>query len=92
MTPTPRAAFIIGKCFSSGIRALVQVLVVLVLGAVLGVALSTNPLHIAGALAVVLLGVFAAASGNGDVAYRRCLGFFMDLSGVAARGTCHCER
>jgi ABC-2 type transport system permease protein len=56
VTPTPRAAFIIGKCFASGIRALVQVLVVLVLAAVLGVSLSTSPIHILGALAIVMLG------------------------------------
>jgi ABC-2 type transport system permease protein len=56
VTPTPRAAFIIGKCFASGIRALVQVLVVLVLAAALGVSLTTDPIHILGALVIVMLG------------------------------------
>lgn len=56
VTPTPRSAFIIGKGFASGIRALAQVIVVLLLAAVLGVTLTTNPIHILGALAVVMLG------------------------------------
>jgi len=56
VTPTPRSALIIGKSFASGIRALAQVFVVLVLSAVLGVSLSTNPLHILGTLVIVVLG------------------------------------
>jgi len=56
VTPTPRSAFIIGKCFSSGIRALAQVFVVLVLAAILGVSLTANPIHIIGALVIVMLG------------------------------------
>ena len=56
VTPTPRAALIIGKSFAAGIRALAQVVVVLVLSAVLGVALHADPLDIAGAFVVVMLG------------------------------------
>jgi len=56
VTPTPRSAFIIGKSFASGIRSLAQVIVVLVLAAGLGVSLTTNPGHILGAFAVVMLG------------------------------------
>ncbi|HEY3922485.1 MAG TPA: ABC transporter permease [Gaiellaceae bacterium] len=56
VTPTPRSAFIIGKCFASGIRALVQVIVVLLLAAALGVSLTTNAVHILGAFAMVMLG------------------------------------
>ncbi|HLI15027.1 MAG TPA: ABC transporter permease [Acidimicrobiales bacterium] len=56
VTPTPRSALILGKSFAAGIRALAQVVVVLVLSALLGVALSANPLDILGAFAVVLLG------------------------------------
>ncbi len=56
VTPTPRSAFIVGKSFAAGIRALAQVVVVLLLAAVLGVSLTTNPLHVLGALAVVMLG------------------------------------
>ncbi len=56
VTPTPRSALILGKSFSAGIRAMAQVVVVLVLSAVLGVALSTNPLDILGSFAIVMLG------------------------------------
>ena len=44
VTPTPRSALILGKSFAAGIRALAQVVVVLVVSAILGVALTTNPL------------------------------------------------
>jgi ABC-2 type transport system permease protein len=56
VTPTPRSALILGKSFSAGIRSLAQVVVVLVLSAILGVALTTNPLNILGAFVVVMLG------------------------------------
>jgi ABC-2 type transport system permease protein len=56
VTPTPRAALILGKSFAAGIRAFAQVIVVLIVSALLGVALSTNPVHIIGALVVVVLG------------------------------------
>jgi ABC-2 type transport system permease protein len=56
VTPTPRSALILGKSFAAGIRALAQVIVVLVLSAVLGVALSTSPVDILGTFVVVMLG------------------------------------
>jgi ABC-2 type transport system permease protein len=56
VTPTPRSALIIGKSFAAGIRSLVQVAVVLVLSAILGVSLTDNPLHIIGAFLIVMLG------------------------------------
>ena len=56
VTPTPRSALILGKSFAAGIRAMAQVVVVLVLAAILGVNLSSNPLHIVGSFLVVLLG------------------------------------
>ena len=43
VTPTPRAALIIGKSFAAGIRAMAQVVVVLVLSAIIGVSLTANP-------------------------------------------------
>jgi hypothetical protein len=49
VTPTPRAALIAGKGFAAGLRALSQVVVVLALSAILGVALTWNPLHLLGA-------------------------------------------
>jgi ABC-2 type transport system permease protein len=55
VTPTPRTALITGKAFAAGVRALSQVVVVLVLSALLGVALTTDPLRLGGAAAVVWL-------------------------------------
>ena len=55
VTPTPRVALIAGKAFAAGVRALSQVVVVLVLSALLGVALTTNPLRLVAAAAVVWL-------------------------------------
>ena len=56
VTPTPRAALVTGKAFAAGVRALSQVVVVLVLSALLGVTLSTNPVHLLGVVVIVLLG------------------------------------
>jgi ABC-2 type transport system permease protein len=56
VTPTPRSALIMGKSFAAGIRALAQVVVVLVLSALLGVALTVNPLNILGSFIIVMLG------------------------------------
>jgi ABC-2 type transport system permease protein len=56
VTPTPRSALVLGKAFAAGIRAMLQVVVVLVLSVVLGVGLTYNPLDILGAFAIVMLG------------------------------------
>ncbi len=56
VTPTPRSALILGKSFSAAIRASAQVIVVLVLSAILGVALTHDPVKIVGAFAAVVLG------------------------------------
>jgi ABC-2 type transport system permease protein len=56
VTPTPRAALIVGKGFAAGIRAMIQVIVVLVVSAILGVALTANPLRVIGACLFVLMG------------------------------------
>jgi len=56
VTPTPRAALIIGKGFAAGIRSMIQVVVVLVVSAILGVALTLNPLRVLGACVFVLMG------------------------------------
>jgi ABC-2 type transport system permease protein len=56
VTPTPRAALVTGKAFAAGVRALVQAVVVLVLSAVLGVALTANPLKLLGTAVVLVLG------------------------------------
>ncbi|HZN70074.1 MAG TPA: ABC transporter permease [Micromonosporaceae bacterium] len=56
VTPTPRAALVAGKAFAAGMRALVQAVVVIVLAALLGVALTIDPVRLLGVAAVVLLG------------------------------------
>ena len=56
VTPTPRAALITGKAFAAGVRSVVQATVVVILSAILGVALTDNPLKLIGAACVVALG------------------------------------
>ena len=56
VTPTPRAALITGKAFASGVKALIQVVVVMVFAAILGVGMTANPLKILGVAVMVLLG------------------------------------
>jgi ABC-2 type transport system permease protein len=56
VTPTPRAALITGKAFAAGVRSVVQATVVVILSAILGVALTDNPLKLVGAACVVALG------------------------------------
>ena len=55
-TPTPRAALILGKAFSASIRAAAQVIVVLAVAALIGVGLTSNPLHILASFVAVALG------------------------------------
>jgi ABC-2 type transport system permease protein len=56
VTPTPRAALITGKAFAAGVRSIVQATVIIVLAAILGVALTGNPLKLLGTAAIVVLG------------------------------------
>jgi ABC-2 type transport system permease protein len=56
VTPIPRTALVAGKPFAAGIRAMSQVVVVLVLSMLLGVTLTDNPVRILGTIALVLLG------------------------------------
>jgi ABC-2 type transport system permease protein len=55
VTPTPRSALVTGKAFAAGVRALTQAVVVLLLAALLGVALTGNPLKLIAVAVVVLL-------------------------------------
>jgi len=73
VTPTPRSALILGKSFAAGIRALAQVVVVLVLSIILGVALTTSPLALLGTVVIVALGS----------SYFACLS--MTIAGVVLR-------
>ncbi|WP_413803360.1 ABC transporter permease [Streptomyces iranensis] len=56
VTPTPRAALITGKAFASGVKALIQAVVVIAIAAALGVALTWNPLRLLGVAVAVVLG------------------------------------
>ena len=55
-TPTPRVALVAGKAFASGVRAITQAIVVLVVAALLGVGLTANPLKLLGTFVAVVLG------------------------------------
>ena len=56
VTPTPRSALITGKAFAAGVKSLVQAVVVILIAALLGVALTWNPLKLLGVAAIVVLG------------------------------------
>ena len=51
VTPTPRSALITGKAFASGVRSVIQGVVVLIIAALLGVSFTDNPLKMIAALA-----------------------------------------
>jgi ABC-2 type transport system permease protein len=73
VTPTPRAALITGKAFAAGVRSLIQGVVVVILSALLGVALTDNPLKLLGAAVFLVLGS----------AFFSCLS--MTIAGVAVQ-------
>jgi ABC-2 type transport system permease protein len=56
VSPTPRAAMVLGKALGSGVRSLSQVFIIYVLSLILGVRLNPNPLSIVGVVWIVLLG------------------------------------
>ncbi|MFI2645479.1 ABC transporter permease [Streptomyces sp. NPDC018610] len=56
VTPTPRSALVTGKAFAAGVKSLIQAVVVVVIAALLGVALTWNPLKLLGVAAAVVLG------------------------------------
>lgn len=56
VTPTPRSALIAGKAFAAGVKALIQAVVVIVIAALLGVAMTWNPLRLVGVAVAVVLG------------------------------------
>ena len=56
VTPTPRSALITGKAFASGVRSLIQGVVVLIIAALLGVSFTLNPLKIIDALVILAVG------------------------------------
>jgi ABC-2 type transport system permease protein len=56
VTPTPRTALIAAKAFASGVKAVIQAVVVLVIAALLGVGMTANPLKLLGVAVLVILG------------------------------------
>ncbi len=54
-SPTPRAALVLGKALSAGVRALSQGVIIYVLSLLLGVKINWNPLALLGVLLVVVL-------------------------------------
>jgi ABC-2 type transport system permease protein len=56
VSPTPRAALVLGKALSASLRSLAQMLIIYALAWLLGVNLNWNPLALAGVLCVVILG------------------------------------
>jgi ABC-2 type transport system permease protein len=56
VSPTPRAALVLGKALSASIRALSQAIVIYLLAWILGVKLSSSPLHLIGVLLIMVLG------------------------------------
>ena len=56
VSPTPRAALVLGKAVSAGVRALPQVVVIFVLAAILGVQVRFRPLPLLGLVATVFTG------------------------------------
>ena len=56
VTPTPRSALITGKAFASGVRSLIQGVVIVIIAALLGVSLTSNPLKLIGAALILALG------------------------------------
>jgi ABC-2 type transport system permease protein len=56
VTPTPRSALITGKAFASGVRSLVQGVMIVVIAALLGVSLTANPLRLIGAALILVMG------------------------------------
>lgn len=56
VSPTPRAALVLGKAISAGIRSLSQIAIVYALSVLTGVHMNWNPLALVGVGATVLLG------------------------------------
>lgn len=62
VAPVPRSAVVVGKALASGVRALVQVGVVLVVAALTGVPLRWTVLGVVGALGAIVLGAVLLSS------------------------------
>jgi ABC-2 type transport system permease protein len=61
-SPTPRAALVLGKALSAGIRALPQAIILYILALILGVQMNWNPLALLGVIFFVMLGAACFAT------------------------------
>jgi ABC-2 type transport system permease protein len=55
-TPTPRAALVLGKAISAGVRSLAQAVIIFLLALLMGVHINWNPLAILGVFSLALAG------------------------------------
>ena len=64
VSPTPRAALVLGKALSAGVRGLSQAVVIYLLSLLLGIELYLNPLYLLGVILALVLGatIFATFS------------------------------
>jgi ABC-2 type transport system permease protein len=56
VSPAPRTALVLGKAVSSGVRGLVQAVIVYLLAIAMGIAISFDPANILGAAAMIVVG------------------------------------
>jgi ABC-2 type transport system permease protein len=62
VSPTPRAALVLGKALSAGVRSLSQVVIVYTLAVLLGVHMNWHPLALLGVMCAVLIGAACFAT------------------------------
>jgi ABC-2 type transport system permease protein len=55
-SPTPRAALVLGKALSAGVRSFSQAVIIYILALLLGVKINWNPLALLGVLVVIIFG------------------------------------
>ncbi len=61
-TPTPRAALVLGKALSAGVRSLAQALIIYILAVLLGVQMNWNILALLGVVLIAILGAACFAT------------------------------
>jgi ABC-2 type transport system permease protein len=61
-TPTPRAALVLGKALSAGVRSLAQAVIIYVLAVLLAVRMNWNPLALLGVILIAILGAACFAT------------------------------
>ena len=62
VSPTPRAALVLGKALSAGVRSLSQVVIVYTLALLLGVKMNWHPLNLVGVVLAVIVGAACFAT------------------------------